>query len=222
MLRDAMILARKDLLLEARSKVALSQVLPFVLAVVLLFGFALDGESQVLQRVASGLFWTTVLFAAVLVVQRSSAVERADGVTDALRMTALRPGGIFLGKVVSLFVQLAAVELVLGLAMVVLYDVAPSGLLLLTSCGLLGSIAVAAAGALYGPLVSGARHRDTLLPLLMLPVLGPVLIAGARGFEIALGRGVGSGWQWAGMLGIVAGVYLALGIAVWGPLLEDT
>jgi heme exporter protein B len=61
-----------------------------------------------------------------------------------------------------------------------------------------------------------------MLPLLMLPVLAPVLLAGARGFEIALGRGVGGGWQWAGMLGIVAGVYLALGIAVWGPLLEDT
>ena len=222
MIRDALVIAGKDLRLEARSKVAVSQVLPFVLAVVLLFGFALDGESQVLQRVASGLFWATVLFAAVLVVQRSAAVERADGVTDALRMTALHPGGIFLGKVVSLLAQLLVVDVTLGLAMVVLYDVALSGVLLLTTCALLGSVAVAAAGALYGPLVAGARHRDTLLPLLMLPVLAPVLLAGARGFEIALGRGVGGGWQWAGMLGIVAGVYLALGIAVWGPLLEDT
>jgi heme exporter protein B len=222
MIRDAATIARKDLLLEARSKVAVSQVLPFVLAVVLLFGFALDGESQVLQRVASGLFWTTVLFSAVLVIQRSFAVERADGVTDALRMSGLAPGGIFLGKVVSLFAQILVVDVTLAVAMVVLYDVSPSGVALLCASGVLGSLAVAASGALYGPLVSGARHRDTLLPLLLLPVLAPVLLAGARAFEIALGRGVGGGWQWAGMLGIVAGVYLALGIAVWGPLLEDT
>jgi heme exporter protein B len=222
MIRDAATIARKDLLLEARSKVAVSQVLPFVLAVVLLFGFALDGESRVLQRVASGLFWTTVLFSAVLVIQRSFAVERADGVTDALRMSGLAPGGIFLGKVVSLFAQILVVDVTLAVAMVVLYDVSPSGVALLCASGVLGSLAVSAAGALYGPLVSGARHRDTLLPLLLLPVLAPVLLAGSRAFEIALGRGVGGGWQWAGMLGIVAGVYLALGIAVWGPLLEDT
>ena len=222
MLHDALLIARKDLRLEARSKVATSQVLPFVLAIVLIFGFALDAESRILQRVASGLFWTTVLFASVLMVQRTFAIERADGVTDALRMSGLAPGGIFLGKTAALFVQVLAVEVVLGLAIVVFYDVTPSGVALLCVTAILGSLAISAAGALYGPLVSGARHRDTLLPLLLLPVLAPVLLGGARAFEIALGHGVGSGWQWAAMLGIVSGVYLALGIAVWGPLLEDT
>jgi hypothetical protein len=49
-----------------------------------------------------------------------------------------------------------------------------------------------------------------------------VLLAATRAFEIALGDTAGGGWPWAGMLGIVAAVYLILGLAVWGPLLEET
>jgi len=221
-IRDAITVSAKDLRLETRARVVLTQVMPFVLAIVLLFGFALDADTALLRRATSGLFWTTVLFAAVVIVQRSSAVEQQDGVLDALRMSGLSPGGIYLGKVTALFVQLLAVELFLGLAVVVLYDVTPTGIALLTVVALLAGLGIAAAGALYGPLAAGTRTRDTLLPLLMLPVMAPVLLGGARAFEVALGRGVGGGWAWAGMLGIFAVVYLALGTAVWGPLLEDT
>jgi hypothetical protein len=53
-------------------------------------------------------------------------------------------------------------------------------------------------------------------------VLAPVLLAATRAFEVALGRSVGGGWPWAGMLGIFAAVYLTLGAVVWGPLLEES
>lgn len=222
MVHDALVIAGKDLRLEARSRVALNQVLPFVLAVVLLFGFALDADTLLLRRATSGLFWVTVLFSAVMVVQRSFAIERQDGVTDALRLSALSPGGIFLGKVVSLFCQLLLVEVVLGVAVIVFYDVTPSGAALLTVVSIAATLGIAAAGCLYGPLAAGLANRDTLLPLLLLPVLAPVLLAASRAFEVALGHAAGGGWQWAAMLGIFAVVYLVLGVAVWGPLLEET
>ncbi len=222
MLRDARIVAGKDLRLEARSRVAVNQVLPFVLAVVLLFGFALDADTALLRRATSGLFWVTVLFSAVIIVQRSFAIERHDGINDALRLSGLSAGGIFLGKAASLFCQLVIIELVLGLCVIVFYDVTPSGAGLLIVTTLAATLGIAAAGSLYGPLAAGLRNRDTLLPLLLLPVLAPVLLAASRAFETALGRGVGGGWQWAAMLGIFAVVYLTLGVAVWGPLLEET
>lgn len=222
MIADALLVCGKDLRLERRSRVLVSQVSPFVLAVVMLFGFALDAQSELLARTASGLFWVTVVFATVIVVQRSFGLEQRDGVTDALRLSGLSPGGIFLGKALALFCQLLVVELVLGVAMVVFYDVSLSGLGLLSATAVLATVGIAAAGAIYGPLAAGLRGRDTLLPLLLLPVLAPVLLAAARAFEVALGRAVGGGWSWAGMLGIFAVVYLTLGLAVWGPLLEET
>ncbi len=221
-LGDALLLAFKDLRVEMRSRVSLTQVLPFVVTVLLLFGFALDADSALLRRAASGVYWMTVLFAAVLVVQRSFVLEQADGVLDGLRLSGLRPAGIYLGKVLALVAQLLVVEVVLGIGVVILYGVDPAGIPLLLTVAFAATIGIAAAGALYGPLASASRTRDTALPLLLLPVLAPVLLAATRAFEVALGRAVGGGWPWAGMLGIFAAVYLTLGAVVWGPLLEES
>jgi heme exporter protein B len=219
---DALLVAGKDLRLEARSRVALNHVLPFVLSVVLIFAFALDPDSGVLRRATGGLFWVTVLFASVLLVQRSFGLERHDGIPDALRLSGLRPAGIFLGKVLALAVQLVVVELLLGLSVVVFYDVHLRGYLVLVTSALAATLAIAAAGSVYGPLASGLRVRDTALPLLLVPVLAPVLLSATNAFGVALRTSAGGGWPWAGMLGIVAVLYLTLGTAVWGPLLEET
>jgi len=219
---DAGLVARKDLRIELRSRVALGQVLPFVLAVLLLFAFAFDADSPLLRRATPGVFWVTTLFAAVLVVQRSFAAEQSDGILDALRLSGLRPAGIFLGKATALAVQLFVIELVLFVGIVVLYDVGLDRVGLLAVTTVCASVAIAAAGSIYGPLAAGTRARDTALPLLMVPALAPVLLGATRAFDIALGRGVGGGWSWAAMLGIFAVAYLALGAVVWGPLLEET
>jgi heme exporter protein B len=220
---DGMLLvAGKDLRIELRSRTLLRQVAPFVFAVVLVFGFALDADSVLLRRAAAGLFWMTVLFAAFHVVTAAAANDRDPGVADALRLARLPPAAIFAGRALALFVQLVIVELLLGGVVVLLYDVPLRGLGLISTSGLLAAVCIAAAGALYGPLAAGGRRRDAVLPLLLLPVLAPVLLAGARSFEVALGRGVGNGWGWTGMLGVFAVLYLCLGALVAGPLLEDT
>ena len=93
MWRDAALVAGKDLRLELRSRVTTNQVLPFALLVLLLFGFALDADRPVLDRATPGLFWLAVLFSTLLAVQRSFAVEAADGNRDALRLSGLSPAG---------------------------------------------------------------------------------------------------------------------------------
>jgi len=221
-LAAAALVAGKDLRIEARSRVATNHVLPFVAVVVMLFAFALDTEATTLRRAAGGLFWVTVVFAAVLVVQRGAQLEQQDGAGEALRLSGLRPAGVFLGKGAALFVELMVVEVVLAVAMVVLYDLRLGGVVLLVVTAVVATAAIAAAGAIYGPLVAGLSGRETVLPLLLLPVLAPVLLAASRAFEVALGRGVGSGWPWVGMLGMLCGIYVVLGALTSGPLLDET
>ena len=84
MLRDAWIVARKDLQIEWRSRVTSSQVVPFASLVLVLFGFALDANRPVLERATSGLFWVTVMFVSTLAVQRSTSIETTDGARRAL------------------------------------------------------------------------------------------------------------------------------------------
>ena len=85
---------------------------------------------------------------------------------------------------------------------------------------LLATLGLAAAGTLYGALSAGLRVRETLLPLLVLPVLAPVLLAASRAWSGALSGSVSDGVSWLRVLGPFAAVYLVIGIVLYGPLLE--
>ena len=211
----------KDLRLELRSRVGLAQVLPFAVLVLFLFAVALDPDGDVLEIATPGLFWVTVLFSAVLILQRTFALEADDGVLDALRLSGLSPSAIFLGKVSALFVQLLVLEAVLALGVAVLYDVTFTGIGLLVLVSVTATAGIAASGAIYGALSARLKSRDTLLPVLLLPLLAPVLISATRGFEIGLRHEAGGGWSWIGLLSVFALAYLALGAVLFRPLLED-
>lgn len=222
MLADAWLVAAKDLRLEVRTRVGLGQVLPFAVMVLVLFGFALDPDRGILEAATPGLFWVTVLFSAVLAVQRSFGVESADGIRDALRLTGLSAGGVFLGKATAIALQLVVLELVLGIGVVLLYGADPSGWLLLVGAALPATAGIAAAGSLYGILAVGVRVRDTLVPLLLLPVLAPVLLAATQAFEAALDGSPAQGWPWAGLLAVFAVAYIGGGLGLYPTLLEES
>ena len=221
-LRDARLVATKDLRIEVRSRVAIGQVVPFALLVLVLFAFALDPDRGLLERATSGLFWIAVLFSALLALSRSFAVESADGVHDALRLSGLSPAGIFLGKTAAVAVQLVILEVLLGIGVAVLYGASLTGWLLLIASAGAATVGIAAAGTLYGVVAAGLRVRETLLPLLLLPVLSPVLIGATRAFESALGDTPSEGWSWVGLMSVFAVMYLVAGTLGFGPLMEES
>ena len=98
---------------------------------------------------------------------------------------------------------------------------APDAALLLATAGV-ATIGIAAAGTLYGVLSAGLRVRETILPILLLPVLAPVLIGATRAFDDALGTVAVDGWNWLALLGLTAVVYVAFGALAFGVLLEDS
>ncbi len=222
MWRDASLIAGRDLRVEARSRVTLHQVAPFALLVLILFAFALDPDGPILERATPGLYWITVLFSALLAIARSAALDEADGVRDALRLSALDPAGVFAGKTLAVAAELAALEVLLGVGVVILYGADPAGVGLLIATCVLATVGVASAGTLYGALVSGLRVRETLLPLLLLPVLAPVLIGATRAFEAALGGTPADGWLWCGLLATFAVLYSVAGALAYGTLLEGS
>ena len=222
MWRDAALVAGRDLRVEARSRVTLQQVGPFALLVLILFAFALDPARQTLERATPGLYWVTVLFSALLALARSAALDETDGVRDALRLSALEPAGVFAGKALAVAAELLVLEVVLGLGVIVLYGAEPAGVGLLAVTCVTATAAVASTGTLYGALVSGLRVRETLLPLLLLPVLAPVLLGATRAFEAALGGAPAEGWPWCGLLAAFAVLYSVAGAAAYGTLLEGS
>ncbi|MDQ6725193.1 MAG: heme exporter protein CcmB, partial [Actinomycetota bacterium] len=204
MWRDARLVAGKDLRIEARSRVGINQVVPFALLVLILFAFALDSDRNTLTTVGPGLFWVTVLFSGLLAIQRSFVIEADDDARDALRLSGLDGAGIFLGKAGAIAVQLAGLEAVLAVGVVVLYNVHLHGAVMLLLTCAATTVGLAAAGTVYGIIAAGLRVRDTLLPLLVMPVLAPVLLAAARACEAALAGTPAEGWPWVRLLFVFA------------------
>jgi len=224
--RIARLVAGKDLRIEWRSKVLINQVLPFAGVTMIMFAFALDA-SDVLERVAPGLIWLATLFSLLVLVQRAFAVESDDGALDALRVAGVDPIAIFWGKSLALAAQLAVLEVVLLVAAVLLYgaDVPIGGVVLLVTTLVAATAGLACVGTLYGGLTAGFSGRETLLPLLILPVVAPVLIGATRAVESALGTGgvaLSEGWPWIGLLAVFAVAFGVGGALAFGPLIEES
>lgn len=220
MFRDAFLVSRRDVTIELRSKIATWQVLPFALLSLILFAFALGPDPQLLRETAPGLFWLSLLFASVVGTQRSSAVEGDAATRESTRLLGLDPAGVFLGKVCALVLQFVVLEVVLLAGVILFFHTSVHNWPLLVGSLTLAPLGLAAASVIYGSVTTGLRSGATLLPLLVLPVLTPLLIAGARCFGEATGSS-GNPGEWLAVLAVFSAAYLLLGIVLYGPLEES-
>lgn len=222
MWRDAVTVGAKDLRVEVQSRVTTTQVAPYAVLVLLLFGFAFDQNHALLTQAAPGLFWVAVLLCSLLAVQRSYAIESVDGTRDGLRLSGLDPAGIFLGKAAAVGAQLLALEVLLGLGVVVLFGTRLHDPALLVLSAVTATVGLAGSGTVYGMIASGLRVRETLLPLLLMPVVAPVLLGATQCWMAALGLSSTDGWKWLSLLASFAAIYLALGVLSFSTLVEES
>ena len=230
MLRDAWLMAVKDVKVELNSRVVTAQILPFGGLVLILFGLAISpdllvvGEARrsVLEEVAPGLFWLAVLLSALMALSRAFGLEASDGNLDALRMAGIDPAGVFLGKALAVASQLVAIEIVLGVGAFVVFGAPLDDPVMLATTVVLATVAITLAGTLYAALASGLRSRDTLVPLLVLPALAPVLLGATLASRDALFADPAvPGWSWTMLLAVFSLLYLGVGMLAFGPLLEE-
>ena len=224
-MRTARVIARKDVTIEWRARVLLNQVLPFAALVMVMFAFALDGD-DVLQRAASGLAWMATVLSMFVVVSRSFHVDTEDAALDAMLVAGIDMRGVFLGKSFALFVQLLVMNVMLVALSLLLYHVSltPASVALLACVVVTATAGLSFVGVLYGGLAALAKGRETLLPLLVLPVVAPVVIGAARATESAYGTGgarVGEGWPWVGLLVVFAVAFAIAGLLSFPSLVEE-
>jgi heme exporter protein B len=221
-LRVAQAIAAKDLRTELRSRSAMSTVLPFAVTMLLAFGFALGPDRLLLAQTAPGLLWLAALFASVELCHRSYQNEAANGALEGLLLSPVDKGAVYLGKAAAAFVQLIVLLAVTTGIVIVLFGlpVGPSPALLLLT-GVLGIAGLSALGSLLGLLAVRSRTRQAALPVLVLPLVSPVIIAATKA-TAGLTHGTTTGISgWLGLLLAFDAAYLAAGYIVFGHLLED-
>jgi heme exporter protein B len=171
-LRDAAVLARKDLLLELRGRETLPATAVFVVGALVLFRFALT-EGQ--EDAARGLLWVAILFSALLALTRAFAVERDEGLLDALVLAPCDRSAIWLGKLLSTLAFLVLVELVALPAFALFFERLDAAAVAAVA---LADVGICAVGTLVAAMAVGGRARELLLPVLFLPVTLPILVGG--------------------------------------------
>lgn len=185
--RHVALLGRKELQLEGAGRGRLANLLPFAALVCLLFSFAVGPQPALLQRLAPGFLWLAVLLASLLGLAESMAVEHADGALEGLRLLGISPTAIFLAKASANWLFLFLLSLAVLPLAVALYDApGPSSWPQLLAVLALGTGAISAPGTLFAALTAELRGRDLLLPLLMLPLLVPGLLAAVRATSLLL------------------------------------
>lgn len=176
--RAAAILLAKELRLEFRTRELLNATIVFALVVVVLFSFSFDPTSAESRRLGPGLLWIAFLFSGSLMLHPSFAREQVNQTLDALRMAPISSFAVLLGKMLANFLFLSAAEVVLVPVFAVLYNVSLAASVgRLTLVIALGTIGLSVTGTAFSAIAAHARMRELLLPLLLLPIVAPLLIA---------------------------------------------
>lgn len=170
---DVVVLARKDILLELRSRDTLPAMLLFVVSTLVVFHFALPSDSSDLA--AGGLLWVAIVFTALLGLTRAFAAEREQRLLDGLVLAPCDRSAIWLAKGASVMAFLLLAEAVALPAFALFF--APVDATLVAAV-LLADIGIAAVGTLLAAMAAASRARELLLPLLFLPLAIPVIVGG--------------------------------------------
>lgn len=172
-------IVRKDLRTELRTKEVFGNTAVFALLAIIVFSFAFELRVPAMRMVAPGIVWVAIAFSGTLGLNRAFAIEQDRGSLTGLLLAPIDRAAIYLGKMLGSFILLLAVAAILLPLTAVLFDVplltAPHLLVLL-----LGAYGFAVVGTIFAALVANTRAREAMLPILLLPVVLPVLVAGVK------------------------------------------
>jgi len=224
MLRAILLIVRKDLTVEVRSRELAYTTLFFAVSCVLVFAFSLVQEGRAAEGVGAGVLWMAIMFAGNLALGRTFERERQSETLRALMLVPAPRPAVYLGKLTGIVLLLAITEAVLVPLVALLFESALlSHPFWLASVVATGTVGFAAVGTLFAAMLVRARSRDVLLPVLLYPITVPVLIAGVRAtaaiaqpeFEVDVVR------FWLMLLIAFDIVFITLALWTFEPVMTD-
>ena len=213
LLSNTAVLLGKELRTEFRSRELLTTTVVFILTIVVLFSFTFDPSVSESRRFGPGLLWLAFLFAASLMLQPCFLREQTNDTLSAMRLSVNDPFAIFLAKLAANTLFMLFTQILLLPVFSVLYNVPvlaafPQLVLVI----FMGSLGLSVTGTALSAISAQARMRELLLPLLLLPLLTPVLIASTEATAALLVPNPAMPWKWLGFLAGFDAVFLT---ALW-------
>jgi heme exporter protein B len=220
-LRAALSIIRKDFQAELRSRELIGSMGLFALLSVMVFSFALELDRIARTESISGVLWVTMVFSSILGLNRSMAMERDQGNLDALLIAPIHRAAIFCGKLVGNFVFTLVIGLALLPLMTILYNVNLVGGWLIFVL-VLGTLGFTTLGTLLAAMTVQTRAREALLPIVMMPVVLPLLLAAVRASTGILNGAAQETWiAWVSIVFSLDVVYLVLCFLLFEYVVEE-
>ncbi len=221
-LRKVWAIASKDLHAELRAKEIFSTMATFSVLAVIIFGLAFDLRVQRSAMVVPGVLWVVILYTGILGLNRSFGAEVDRGSLSALLLAPVDRSAIYFGKVLANLIFLLAAELITLPAILVIFNTNLFQTWILVGL-LLGTLGYVSVGTLFAALAASARARESLLPILLLPVMLPVFMAGLKLTAITVDdRGMEELQRWLGILAAYDLIFLTIAFLVFDMLWEET
>lgn len=222
-LRTVWTIARKDLVIEMRSRELAYTTLFFAVSVVLVFSFSFVADEP-LQDAAAGIMWVAIAFSGTLALGRTFERERQADTLKALLLSPVERPAVYLGKLAGVLMLMVVVESLMVPLVGLLFQ-APVGRApwLLIALLLTGTLGFAAVGTLFAAMLIRAHSRDVLLPVLLYPITVPLVIGGVRGTAsiFAAEPNFDAAQMWLSMLVFFDAVFLTLALWVFGPVMSE-
>jgi len=223
LLRQAYLLLRKDLLLEWRRRDSVLTMFFFGTLLLFVFHFAFDMPPDKVVELAPALLWLAFLFTGTLGLAQLFQAERDNHCLDALLLSPLDRGALFLAKTAFNLILMLLVELVVIPLFWILFNLASWNLLpQLFLVTLLGTLGFCVLGTITAAITLRARARELLLPLVLFPLMIPVILATIRCMEMVLRTGsFGDAIAWLRLLIGFDAIFLTIGVLIFDWVIES-
>ncbi len=222
-LRQMGALIWKDVVVELRTRERIAAMGGFTILVGILFNYAIDPTVVEPQAIASGLIWMTIIFGGMLGLGRTFHLEEEEGAFQGILLSPIPRDALYLGKVVANFILLTAVTgLVFGVFALFFGLEFGGHPLALTGVVLLGILGFVAIGTLFSGISARTSMGESLLPILVFPLLLPMIIYGVTATSsLFQGLPVSEVDGNIRMLGAIAVVVLAAGAGLFRFVVEE-
>jgi heme exporter protein B len=213
---------RKDVLLQWRTKSEMMAVFVFGAASLLLFSFAVGPVAEALRQFSAGFLWLALLLSSTLTLSESFHTEMEHRALEGLLLLPASPRDFYYGKALANWLRLFVLGVALVPVMIVLYDAGTLRIAQLLLVIALGAAGLSAPGTLYAAMTAQLRAKQTLLPLLLFPLIVPALLASVKATSLLLlGDPMGQARSWILLLVAFDAIYWSLCGLLFGRVVEE-
>ena len=215
-------IVKKDVLMEMRTKEVVNASLVFAILLVIVFSFIMEPGSEVEKKIAGGIFWMAVTFSGILGLNKTMMSELEGGNFEALMLAPVDKSAIFFGKVISNMLVLILLEIILIPLFLVFYSINIVSHPLMIAVIFLATYGYALVGTLFSMISVRTNSREIMLPLLLLPIMIPILIAAILSTNIFIsGSDIAYSYNWIKLTAVFDIIFTAVIFGIFSAIIDE-